>query len=36
VEELEAPFDLTVLLEVLAETPKGAGAYTLRIESLNN
>ncbi|MFN2221797.1 MAG: S41 family peptidase [Candidatus Promineifilaceae bacterium] len=36
VEELEAPFDLTVLLEVLAETPDGAGAYTLRIESLNN
>jgi C-terminal processing protease CtpA/Prc len=34
VEELEAPFDLILLVEVLAETPAGAGEYTLRIEQL--
>ena len=34
--ELEAPFDIRLLLEVMAETPDGAGAYTLRAEKLSN
>ena len=34
--ELEAPFDILLLLEVMAETPDGAGAYTLRAERLSN
>jgi hypothetical protein len=33
VEDLEVPLDLILLVEVLAETPDGAGAYTLRVES---
>jgi C-terminal processing protease CtpA/Prc len=32
--ELEAPFDLLLLVEVLAETAEGAGAYSLRIEQI--
>ena len=32
VEGLEVPVDLILLVEVLAETPDGAGDYTLRVE----
>ena len=33
-EGLEVPFDLILMLEVLADTPEGAGAYTLRVEQV--